>query len=73
VTTLPAAGESIMLDTTKVRQESDAAPVPEAGPRSAIPLGYLLAERLPQGTMSQTETNSMTGPPDAQDRDPDTD
>ncbi len=62
-----------MPDTTKVRHESDAASLPEAGPRYAIPLGHLLAERLPQGTMSQTETNSMTGPPDAQDTDPDTD
>jgi hypothetical protein len=64
-----------MLDTTKVRHESDAASLPEAGPRYAIPLGHLLAERLRQGTMCQTrtETNSMTGPPDAQDADPDTD
>jgi hypothetical protein len=62
-----------MLDTTKVRHESDATSLPESGPRCAVPLGHLLAERLPQGSMGGTKTATMTGDKQAQDTDSDND
>jgi hypothetical protein len=59
-----------MLETVKVRHESDAATLPES---RVVPFGHLFAEKLLNSPVAGTTTGTQTGTTEAMDSDTDHD